>query len=409
MFKRSSILITAIFLVIAMSAFPIFAATNSNALDQRLNTVEISETTKSESEGFKRNRVVFTLNSPSSFDAEKVAVELLLPEAWSLRPSVPEKEGEITHLPFYAAADIYSGDEYVGYIGLCAFEPSYAENDDPTAIYNQIAIGNSVVWDTGHYYSQVSEDAKSRNAVTKVMYSPNLFEDKKERDNTGILAYDKNICKYIGIEIADGTTNRTVISEAEVTIIAKSVALSRPRPAISIYNETIGILIKRILGLNTEHDERPGTISISDKSESDKSEDAFLKLAEEYTSERIHEVERQQEYWHQHSGDFLVPEIISARVESFDHVLSYKGYQVYKYNGSFSSDDPERIICADEWTIGDDGWYTDLRPQYMIFKDGDSPALAGVMLCEFTPTGNSEAFFADLDKWIAEYETAERG
>ena len=83
-----------------------------------------------------------------------------------------------------------------------------------------------------------------------------------------------------------------------------------------------------------------------------------------------------------------MPEIISALFETFDHAVSYKGYQVYKYNGSFLSSDPEKIFCVNEWTIGDDGWYIDLRPQYMIFKDEDSPVLAGVMMCEFTPTGN---------------------
>lgn len=101
-----------------------------------------------------------------------------------------------------------------------------------------------------------------------------------------------------------------------------------------------------------------------------------------------------------------MPEIISARVETFDHAVSYKGYQVYKYNGSFSSSDPKKIFCVNEWTIGDDGWYIDLRPQYMIFKDGDSPVLAGVMMCEFTPTGNSEVFYSDLEQWIADFETS---
>ena len=127
---------------------------------------------------------------------------------------------------------------------------------------------------------------------------------------------------------------------------------------------------------------------------------------------RITEVQQQQIYWHQRLGadnsSDPAPEIISARVETFDHVVSYKGYQVYKYNGSFLSNAPEKIFCVDEWTMGDDGWYIDLRPQYMIFNDGDSPTLAGVMLCEFTPTGYSEAFYSDLDQWIADFEKSSK-
>lgn len=446
-FKQSILIITIVLLISALS-FPIYPIENSDladsTLDQRLNTVEILDSTPSEEDGFNRNRIEFTLNSPSQFNAESIAVDLLLPDAWNVKPSIPEGDGNITHFPFYAAADIYLDEEYIGYIGISPFELSDAGENNPTAIYNQIAIGNVVQWDTDMYYHPIKEDDTTCNAITKVMYSPRLFQDNEERDNTGILAYDKELCKYVGIEIIDGQLDKKIISDDEASIIAKSVAMSLLRstadPAID--NETINALLNQkltikyngveqsmkdangdtvypisyngttylpvraicnMLGVDIEWDEQTNTVSISD---------VFLKLAEEYTSNRITEVQQQQIYWHQRLGadnsSDPAPEIISARVETFDHVVSYKGYQVYKYNGSFLSNAPEKIFCVDEWTMGDDGWYIDLRPQYMIFNDGDSPTLAGVMLCEFTPTGYSEAFYSDLDQWIADFEKSSK-
>ena len=206
-FKQSILIITIVLLISALS-FPLYPIENSDladsTLDQRLNIVEILDSTPSEEDGFNRNRIEFTLNSPSQFNAESIAVDLLLPDAWNVKPSIPEGDGNITHFPFYAAADIYLDEEYIGYIGISPFELSDAGENNPTAIYNQIAIGNVVQWDTDMYYHPIKEDYTTCNAITKVMYSPRLFQDNEERDNTGILAYDKELCKYVGIEIIDG-------------------------------------------------------------------------------------------------------------------------------------------------------------------------------------------------------------
>ena len=162
----------------------------------------------------------------------------------------------------------------------------------------------------------------------------------------------------MGIEILEGQLDKKIISDDEASIIAKSVAMSLLRstadPAID--NETINALLNQkltikyngveqsmkdangdtvypisyngttylpvrticnMLGVDIEWDEQTNTVSISD---------VFLKLAEEYTSNRITEVQQQQIYWHQRLGadnsSDPAPEIISARVETFDHVVA---------------------------------------------------------------------------------------
>lgn len=140
-------------------------------------------------------------------------------------------------------------------------------------------------------------------------------------------------------------------------------------------------------------------------------DEQLLALAEEYATKQIPNVQNQQDYWYQHNSDGAAEssvEIVSARVETFEYMLTYNRYIIYKYNGSFKSNDPEDIFSIDEWELRDDGWYTDLRPQYMIFRDDGVPELLGVMLCEFTPNGNSEMFYSDLDRWIADYENDSR-
>ena len=146
-------------------------------------------------------------------------------------------------------------------------------------------------------------------------------------------------------------------------------------------------------------------------SDAENTDEELLKLAEEYATKQIPNVQNQQDYWYQHNSDGAAEssvEIVSARVETFEYMLTYNGYIIYKYNGSFKSNDPEDIFSIDEWELRDDGWYTDLRPQYMIFRDDGVPELLGVMLCEFTPNGNSEMFYSDLDRWLADYENDSR-
>ena len=92
-------------------------------------------------------------------------------------------------------------------------------------------------------------------------------------------------------------------------------------------------------------------------------DEQLLALAEEYATKQIPNVQNQQDYWYQHNSDGAAEssvEIVSARVETFEYMLTYNGYIIYKYNGSFKSNDPEDIFSIDEWELRDDGWYTDL-------------------------------------------------
>lgn len=242
-----AISVVVIALLTSMLSVPIYSSdnineatgsVNVNVLNQRLNVVDVSRSASSEELGFSKHHIIFTLNSPLKFASESIAVEILLPDTWTLKPSVPEKDGDVTHFPFYAAVDIYLDEEYIGYIGICPIElPNDAEYT-PTAIYNQIAIGNAVCWDTIKYYHPVKEDKQICNAVTKVMYSPRAFEDNRERNNTGILAYDTEIMKYVAIEIVDGVEDRTVLSDTDVSVIAKSILLSPSTVEAQTYSTT---------------------------------------------------------------------------------------------------------------------------------------------------------------------------
>lgn len=146
--------------------------------------------------------------------------------------------------------------------------------------------------------------------------------------------------------------------------------------------------------------------NINDAS-TDDTKDTYMSLAEQYAITQIPSVESQQEYWHtkqnsENNGQLV--DITAARVDILDYAVSYEGYKVYKFVSSYLPDDPSQIISVDEWELGEDGWYTDLRPRYLIFSDADIPELIGEMRCEFSPDGYSEGFYNTLDTWIKDLE-----
>lgn len=341
--------------------------------DEPTNTVSISERSS-----LRERRLIFTECDFTGGYCEAFDITLALPDGWTIKTIADKDLTQSQKLYMYGNESekryIYDDSgECVGAIGYNAYSLNEGVAESNKSVYWEVAIPTMYSFDIYEKYDVVKSSDNGETALTVVRYSKSFLstwypDAESEKINRGILSYDRSRSAYIMIELESDLVDEKLAKE-----IAQSIEFSASDDAV---------------------------------------EDTFLKLAEEYTLNRIPEVQRQQEYWHQRLGadnsSDPAPEIISARVETFDHLVSYKGYQVYKYNGSFLSNAPEKIFCVDEWTMGDDGWYIDLRPQYMIFNDGDSPTLAGVMLCEFTPTGYSEAFYSDLDQWIADFEKSSK-
>ncbi len=155
------------------------------------------------------------------FNAEPFEVVIDLPDGWTVK----EKSPEDTMFPIvgaWSAMGIYTDkDVYAGAIAYNVYEEYEGAENNPQAIYCQIALANHyqfiAVPEAG--YTPVKETESGVTAITKVYYSK-LFDGKEEKTNYGILSYNKDLHVYIACEL-----DPAQVSEDELTEIAESVVI----------------------------------------------------------------------------------------------------------------------------------------------------------------------------------------
>ncbi|HBL83835.1 MAG: hypothetical protein A2Y17_08155 [Clostridiales bacterium GWF2_38_85] len=117
---------------------------------------------------------------------------------------------------------IYIGDTNIGLIGDSIFQ-IYDDNitDEYGKIYCYLR-GNHVNW--LDEYEEISKTNSTSTAITRVYAWWNNFSDTTSsyhNYSTGIVSYDKNLLKYIGIRF-----NEDILTIDQTLIIAKSIKLS---------------------------------------------------------------------------------------------------------------------------------------------------------------------------------------
>ena len=139
----------------------------------------------------------------TEFNARVYAVEpfslsLTLPDGWSV------KKQEAAEDKFKLLSVVYEG----------------AENE-PAAIYNQIALGNDYQFDVRETYKVMNETKTGVTAVTDVYYSA-AVNDGKEKRNKGIVSYNKDMSVYVAFEF-----NQERITDEQLESVAKSIEIKR--------------------------------------------------------------------------------------------------------------------------------------------------------------------------------------
>ncbi len=127
----------------------------------------------------------------------------------------------------------------------------------------------------------------------------------------------------------------------------------------------------------------------------------YMQLAETYATQQIPVVEQQQREWKQIQTGTTEDELhfLSARVDTLRYATTYQNYMLFYYQSSYLPNDPNLALEIDTWTIDNTGWLqTGIR--YLVFANEDSPKLVGELLSEFTPEGNAEQLYTDLDAWL---------
>ena len=154
------------------------------------------------------------------YEIEPFNLSLTLPDKWTMkeRKLSGEFDTEVALSGVWSTLDIFNDkNERVGAVGYNIYELYEGAEDEPNAIYNQIALGNDYQFDVRNSYNIVKETDYGKTATADVYYSASI-NNGEEKINKGILSYNKDLLVYVAIELIND-----LLSEEELLSIAQSI------------------------------------------------------------------------------------------------------------------------------------------------------------------------------------------
>ena len=155
------------------------------------------------------------------YDEAPFSLSFTLPEGWSAKKQ-ETAEDEFNLISVFSKYNILNEEkEVVGVVGFNKYEAYEGAEDEPAAIYNQIALGNDYQFDIRETYKIMNETKTGVTAITDVNYSATV-NNGKEKQNKGIVSYNKELSAYVAFEF-----NNEKITDEQLESIAKNVVLKR--------------------------------------------------------------------------------------------------------------------------------------------------------------------------------------
>ena len=152
---------------------------------------------------------------------EPFSVSLTLPNGWSVKKQ-EMVEDKFKLLSTFSKYNILNEDKVlVGIAGYNKYEVYEGVENEPTAIYNQIALGNDYHFDVRETYKVINETKTGATAVTDVYYSATV-NDGKEKRNKGIVSYNKDMLVYVAFEF-----DKESITDEQLESVTKSIEIKR--------------------------------------------------------------------------------------------------------------------------------------------------------------------------------------
>lgn len=152
----------------------------------------------------------------SAFEITPFSVSFSLPDKWSTEELQTTEDYEF--LSAFSKHIINNENGLcVGVVGYNVYEPLKGGEDDPRAIYSQLALGNNYQFDVRNTYEVAKETANGITEVVDVMYSASI-NDGKEKQNIGVLSYNRDLLVYIAFEFES-----SALTSEQIDSIAKSV------------------------------------------------------------------------------------------------------------------------------------------------------------------------------------------
>lgn len=152
---------------------------------------------------------------------EPFSVSLTLPNGWSVKKQ-EMVEDKFKLLSTFSKYNILNEDKVlVGIAGYNKYEVYEGAENEPAAVYNQIALGNDYHFDVRDTYKVINETETGVTAVTDVYYSA-AVNDGKEKRNKGIVSYNKDMLVYVAFEF-----DQDRITVEQLESVAKSIEIKR--------------------------------------------------------------------------------------------------------------------------------------------------------------------------------------
>ena len=152
---------------------------------------------------------------------EPFSVSIALPNGWSVKKQ-EVVEDKFKLLPVFSKYNILNEDkDLVGVAGYNKYEVYESAENEPAAIYNQIALGNDYHFDIRDTYKVMKKTETGVTAVTDVYYST-AVNDGKEKRNKGIVSYNKDMLVYAAFEF-----DQDRITDEQLESVAKSIEIKR--------------------------------------------------------------------------------------------------------------------------------------------------------------------------------------
>jgi hypothetical protein len=152
-------------------------------------------------------------------DISPFTVTLTLPSGWSLTDTATEDAFPI--FPVLSKRGLSNAEEEaVGAIGFSPYEPVEGAEDDPRAIYSQIALGNDYKFNVRDMYTVIQENDDGETAITTVDYAASI-NNGAEKANRGIVAYNRDKRVYVAIELDSDS-----LSDEQAEAIAQSLVFA---------------------------------------------------------------------------------------------------------------------------------------------------------------------------------------
>ena len=151
-------------------------------------------------------------NASIADETEPFTATFLLPNGWEVRQPDTNSDQGVGYFSsnFLIEMHLYHDDVFVGQIGFNGFEPYEGEipaEDYYKTVYSVLRLGSMYTWDA---YTPVNTTETFEAAVATVNYldetevekHPGAMPDVPVTEVPGVLAYDKNLKVYMGIQFA---------------------------------------------------------------------------------------------------------------------------------------------------------------------------------------------------------------